>query len=43
VQAKLLGYSLIMLPRWARVRVLGSIMSGMSSATRQGVTAATDA
>ena len=35
VQAKLLGYSLIMLPRWARVRVLGSIMSGMSSATRQ--------
>ena len=43
VQAKLLGYSLLMLPRWARVRVLGSIMSGMSSATRQGVTAATDA
>jgi len=29
--AKLLGFSLIMLPRWARVRLMGTIMSGMTN------------
>lgn len=31
--AKLLGWSLAMLPRWARVQVLGQIMRGMSPQT----------
>jgi uncharacterized protein len=29
--AKLLGFSLILLPRWARVRLMGTIMSGMTN------------
>lgn len=34
--AKLLGWSLALLPRWGRVRVLGQIMKGMTPAERRG-------
>lgn len=34
--AKFLGWSLALLPRWGRVRVLGQIMKGMTPADRRG-------
>jgi len=41
--AKLLGFSLIMLPRWARVRLMGTIMSGMTNQPTRPATSGADA
>jgi uncharacterized protein len=41
--AKLLGFSLIMLPRWARVRLMGTIMSGMTDQPTRPAASGVDA
>jgi short-subunit dehydrogenase len=33
--SKLLTYSLILLPRWARVRIMGRVMKGMTKHKRK--------
>ncbi|MCC5949836.1 MAG: SDR family oxidoreductase [Nitriliruptoraceae bacterium] len=40
--AKLLGFSLILLPRWARVRLMGTIMSGMTDERSRPATSGAD-